>query len=184
MTKDTSEETRNVSAQTGRRFFTWMRDQLYDIIYQEGDFALQMVGDLIRGYEPSRDNKHLTRQITHREKRVPVSNREQSSLKKPHTKQKPLTHKEKQAFIELLKREAGEGQIEYWKRKKWLLNLPSDAIREMITHSAELQKQMNADSIEVEANTIAHSYQQRLADRQERKRMKQRVMKRYKKRGR
>ena len=161
-----------------------MRDQLYDIIYQEGDFALQMVGDLIRGYEPSRDNKHLTRQITHREKRVTASNHLQRSSKTPQTKQKPFTHKEKQAFVELLKRETGEGQIEYWKRKKWLLNLPADAIREMITHSAKLQKQMNADSIEVEANTIAHSYQQRLTDREERKRLKQRVAKKYRKRGR
>ena len=184
MTKDTSKETRNVSAQTGRKFFAWMRDQLYNIIYQEGDFALQMVGDLIRGYEPSRDIKHLTRQIKHHEKRVTASNHEQASPKEPKTKQKPLTHKEKQAFIKLLKRESGEGQIEYWKRKKWLLNLPADAIREMIVQREQLQKQAQADNIEVEANTIAHSYQQRLTDREERKRLKQRVAKRYRKRGR
>lgn len=184
MTKDTSEETRNVSTQTGRRFFAWMRDQLYDIIYQEGDFALQMVGDLIRGYEPSRDIKHLTRQIKHREKRVSASNHNQSSPKKPQTKQKPLTHKEKQAFIELLKRETGEGQIEYWKRKKWLLNLPTESIREMIVQREQIQKQAQADNIEVASYSIAQSYQQRLAEREERKRMKQRVVKRYRKRGR
>jgi len=189
MTQDHREEASVISDHQQTGWFAWARDQLYDFVYQEGDFALQMVGDLFRGYEPSREKKHLTRQIKHREKRVASSipkpeKNNQVGARKSQIHEKPLLYNEKQAFVDLLKREADEGQIEYWKRKKWLLSLPNISIREMLAIRAEIGKQIATDTIEVEANSITQSYQQRLADREARKQMKHRVMKRTQKRGR
>jgi len=187
MTQDHREETRVISGSEQTGWFAWARDQLYDIVYQEGDFALQMVGDLFRGYEPSRENKHLERQIKHREKRVASSMpkmNNQAGDRKSQIHKKPLSYYEKQAFVDLLRRDTGEGQIEYWKRKRWLLSLSNDAIREMLKIHSEIDKQIATDTIEVEANGITHFYQQRLAEREARKQMKHRVMKRSQKRGR
>lgn len=162
-----------------------MRDQLYNFVYTEGDFALQMVGDLFRGYEPQRENKHLERQITLRKTRVTTPNTKSASTTQKHSKpERPLSQKHHAAFINILKRETGEGQIEYWKRKKWMLALPNGAVLEMIHRREELQKQADTQSIQVDASNITQSYQQRLAEREERKRMKERVAKRYRKRGR
>ena len=175
MTQDSKQETRRASPQTGGGIFAWMRDRLYDFVYSEGDFALQMVGDLFRGYEPARENKHLERQIKHREKRVsPAKPKQPPSKSQIH--ENPFTHKEKQAFVELLKRETGEGQIEYWKRKKWLLHLPSQTIRGMIADRETLKKQLATDDIEIESYNISQTYRQRLVDRETRKQMKKRVV--------
>ena len=186
MTQDSKQETKRVSPQTSGGIFAWMRDRLYDVVYSEGDFALQMVGDLIRGYEPARERRHLERQIRHREKRVvPAKSKQRHSLPKSQNHEKPFTHNEKQAFVDLLKRETGEGQIEYWKRKKWLLHLSTKTIREMITQRENIEKQMASDDIQIESYSIAQTYQQRLADRETRKKIKKRVVaKRKMKRGR
>jgi len=189
MTQDHREETRVISGSEQTGWFAWVRDQLYDFVYQEGDFALQMVGDLFRGYEPKRENKHLERQIRHREKRasqpIPKSKKtNETQNKQSQIREKPLSYNEKLAFVDLLKRETGEGQIEYWKRKKWLLSLPNETIREMLTIRSDIDKQIATDTIEVEANSITQSYQQRLSKHEARKQMKHRVMKRTQKRGR
>ena len=185
MTRDNTTKTSKLPFQTTRKFSAWVRDQLYDFIFTEGDFALQMVGDLFRGYELKREIKHLERQVRHQQTRVSSPSMKQSGNHQKTTHaQKPLSRKDQQTFLNILKRENGEGQIEYWKRKKWMLALPTDAIREMLRRRQELDQRQTAQDIQVESYNITQNYQQRLAMRQQRRELRAYLDKRYRKRGR
>ena len=48
-------------------FFGKLRDAMYDFVYTEGDISLQLMGDLIRGFDPTREQKHLERQLHRKE---------------------------------------------------------------------------------------------------------------------
>lgn len=81
------------------------RDRAYDAVYRDGDFALQFVGDLIRGPSETSDKAFHNRQLTRHAKRYG----------------KTLNYEERQAFLELSKRQDGEKPLDYWKRRKALL---------------------------------------------------------------
>jgi hypothetical protein len=81
------------------------RDRAYDAVYRDGDFALQFVGDLIRGPSETSDQAFHKRQLARQTRR--------------HGK--ALSYEERQAFLELSKRQDGEKPLDYWKRRKSLL---------------------------------------------------------------
>jgi len=79
-----------------------LRDRAYDAVYRDGDFALQFIGDIIRG--PSIDRN--------------------AAFSKRHNKKETsiLTDAEHRIFAKMLVREQDENQVTYWKRRKALFN--------------------------------------------------------------
>lgn len=117
-------------------FLSWVRDQAYDFVYYEIGTGLDFIGDLFRG--PSGYSQSLHRQA--------------EKAKTP--KGKPLSKAEQGLFATMLKREPGEGQVAYWKRKKALLRHP-DKHALVTAHRANekaRQAQTGQDTIVVEAN--------------------------------
>jgi len=122
---------------------TWLRDLAYDFLYYEIGTAVDFVGDLIRG--PSGYSKSLHRQTERAEAKA-----------KPET---PLTKAEKQVFVDMIRREPGEPQIAYWKRKKALLNNPDK--KNLVQQQTALLKARAArqrGKIQVEAATAGGDY--------------------------
>lgn len=115
--------------------FSWLRDKAYDFVYNEGDFVLQFGADLIRGVDPVRENKHIQRQMNYREQKT--------------NSEKRLSNKEYAVFLDLLKRNPGEDQVAYWKRKKACL-LSNDKQALVKQHSNKMNDKQR-QSIKVEA---------------------------------
>ena len=88
-----------------RRGLAAIRDRAYDVVASEGDFALQFIGDLIRGPDADRGAAFLKRDQDRRK----------------ISKEAPLNYEERIQFQELMQRQDGETVIEHWKRQKALL---------------------------------------------------------------
>lgn len=88
-----------------RRGLAAIRDRAYDVVASEGDFALQFIGDLIRGLDADRGAAFVKR----------TQERHKTS------KEPPLNYEERVQFQELMQRQDGETIIEHWKRQKALL---------------------------------------------------------------
>jgi len=122
---------------------TWLRDLAYDFVYYEIGTAVDFVGDLIRG--PSGYSKSLHRQTERAEARAKTET--------------PLTKAEKQVFVDMIRREPGEPQIAYWKRKKALLANPDK--KDLVQQQTALLKAREArqrGQIQVEAATVGGDY--------------------------
>lgn len=119
-------------------FFSWLRDKAYDFVYNEGDFVLQFTADLIRGEDPVRENRHIQRQMNYREQKT--------------NSEKRLSNKEYAVFLDLLKRNLGEDQVAYWKRKKACLlsNNKQGLVKRHSKNMNDKQKQ----AIKVEASNV------------------------------
>ena len=91
-----------------RRFLSSLRDQAYDVVYREGDTALQFLADLIRSPDEGRTEKYHSRELHRREK----------------AGETPLTSEDKIIFQKILARHENEKVIDYWKRKKAFLAFP------------------------------------------------------------
>lgn len=111
---------------------TWMRDKLYDVVYSEGDFALQFMADLMRGPDYGRETKHLNRQAKYQNSKA--------SLSQSSPSEKPMTKDDQRAFVELLRRKPSEPQMVYWKRKKAILNSPNK--HDLLAQYKQLQANM------------------------------------------
>lgn len=98
-----------------------LRDRAYDTVYRDGDFALQFVGDLIRGPSETRDTAFHKRQL----------------MRQGKQQGKTLTYEERQAFLEISKRQEGEKPLDYWKRRKALLE--SKSKKEIAQHYLALK---------------------------------------------
>jgi hypothetical protein len=117
--------------------FSWLRDRAYDLVYHEGGAILDFVGDLIRG--PSGYTQSLERQTRKAETRL-----------KP---EKPLSARETQAFAAMLRRQEGEEQIAYWKRKKALLRHPDKrALLRQAAADRKAEEARQAGSMVIEAS--------------------------------
>lgn len=87
----------------------WIQDRLYDTVFHIGDSAQQFLWDTMRGPENARHDGYVDRQLQRTQRQ---------------TNQKPLNFEERQAFAELLQRGANESLVEFWKRRKALLDHP------------------------------------------------------------
>lgn len=129
--------------------FSKLRDSLYDIVYSEGDFALQFIADLIHGPDAHRDAGHVKRQLQHQEKNFTVI----------------LTEKERAIFMIILSRKTGEEQVAYWKRKKLLLQHPNkkELVQNYITAQQDKKNSQKAQTTDLslsDKNTRLEEYQQ------------------------
>ena len=129
--------------------FSKLRDSLYNIVYSEGDFALQFIADLIHGPDAQRDAGHVKRQLQHQERNSTVI----------------LTEKEKAIFMIILSRKAGEEQVAYWKRKKLLLQHPNkkELVQNYITAQQDKKNSQKAQTTDLslsDKNTRLEEYQQ------------------------
>ena len=110
--------------------FSKLRDSLYNIVEREGNFGLQFFADLIRGSHTKQSAKHIQ-----------------------GDKSDNLNYEERQVFQQILERRGNEGQIEYWKRKKGLLNHEDkkSVVQEEISLRREkLKNKENQNQIEIE----------------------------------
>lgn len=124
--------------------FTYLRDSAYNVVAQEGDIALQFLGDLIRGVESSKQDYYHQRQLERSLKKKSFQERKQAQQQKALKSQntKPLTSAEKNTFVKMLQRQKGESQIEHWKRKKMLLSYPQK--RALIKDYNIVQKRLDS----------------------------------------
>lgn len=145
MTEPTGKKPRSVRGQKEIGFWPWLRDKMYDVIYSEGDFALQFMADCIRGPEPVREQRHLARQVAYQAGK--------------QTFEKPLTKSEQASFTEILKRKPSEPQMIYWKRKKALLAAPNK--QQLVVQFTELQKTLaqRKQQVQTPEISIAQTYQ-------------------------
>ena len=81
------------------KFLMKMLDASVRFIEREGDYALHFFADFIRG------------------------NTKYTAHSSSDLLEVPLSYEETRVFEELLQREKGEKQIDYWKRKKAMLNM-------------------------------------------------------------
>jgi hypothetical protein len=119
MSKDSRKKTDDSRRDERRGLFEYLRDGLYHVVFTEGDFALQLVGDFVGGTNRAREQKHLERQLNRKERLT--HGKAAEKFRKPQIK--PLTYEERQVYLEILARKPGEDQVKYWKRKKKLLNV-------------------------------------------------------------
>ena len=100
------------------KFLMKMLDASVRFIEREGDYALHFFADFIRGN---------TKYTAH-------SSSDMSEV--------PLSYEETRVFEELLQRKKGEKQIDYWKRKKAMLNMKDKKgmVQQEIGRRSELEK--------------------------------------------
>jgi hypothetical protein len=139
MKKHSSKTTTSDHQNREEGIFSTIRDTLYNIVFTEGDFALQLVGDLIGGTSRAREAKHLERQIHRQERRVHGNKADKHRT--PTTA--PLRYEERKVFQEIMQRHEGEEQVAYWKRKKRLLNHPNkqQLVAQELASRAQAEKQ-------------------------------------------
>ena len=143
-----------MDAPIGSRSFTaWLRDRAYDAVFHAGDTALQFTADMIRGPESARHDHYTGRQLKKQERKLPAP----AATNTPTAK--PLNYTERQAFLHMTERKAGESLIEHWKRRKQLLQHPDK--RQLIEAEQKVEALAEKElSITVERRTIASDYQQ------------------------
>lgn len=124
------------------KIFEKMRDAAFRFIEREGDFTLHFFADFIRGHSSSEDKK-----------------------KKKAKSEIPLSHSEQQIFRELLKRRKNEDQVEYWKRKKAMLNMEDK--KSFVEQEIEARKKQ--ESSKAKEQKIADERQKRKLEAQMKK---------------
>ncbi len=94
----------------------WIVNRMYDTVFHIGDTTQNFLWDALRGTDNANSQPYHHRQLGKRHRQGET----------------PLTTVEKQTFEKVLKRYSGEKLIEYWKRKKALLNHPDkkDLVRQ------------------------------------------------------
>ena len=170
MTEPRNKKPRSVRGQKQIGLWPWLRDKMYDVVYSEGDFVLQFVADFIRGPEPAREAKHLKRQVQFQASRGQHSS--VKNVKKPIQSQgKPLNKAEQKIFVDLLRRQASEKQVTYWKRKKAMLNSPNK--HELIKRhndALKLSETKKAGAIQIDVGNFTMPIKQTRTAKQSRKR--------------
>ena len=159
MTEPRKQKPRGVRTRAQIGFFPWLRDRLYDVVYSEGDFALQFIADFFRGCEPIREAKHIKRQMKF-----------QAGKNVATGQGKPLSKSQQKVFADILKRQPSEGQIPYWKRKKAMLNNPHK--QELVFQHIQLQKVeiQKADTIQTDAGNFTVPIKQKRTTKRKRQR--------------
>ncbi len=104
------------------RIITFLRDRAYDVVYREGDTALQFLADLIASPDEGRTEKYHSRELRRREK----------------AGETPLTTEDKRVFQKILARHENEKVTHYWKRKKAFLAFPHK--KDLVAQYRKLEK--------------------------------------------
>jgi hypothetical protein len=118
-------------------------------VASEGDFALQFIGDLIRGPDADRGAAFVKR----------------NQGRRKISKEAPLNYEERVQFQELMQRQGGETIIEHWKRQKALL--ASDAKKDLVrqykalkSSKAKLEDKKQSSAAEKEKRKLEEQFRQ------------------------
>lgn len=87
----------------------WVQDRLYDTVFHIGDTTQQFLWDMMQGPENPRQEGYVRRQSSRKERQG----------------QPPLSKQQQQVFAEITQRQAGEGLLDFWKRRGSLLSAPN-----------------------------------------------------------
>ena len=132
-----------------RRSIAALRDHAYDVVASEGDFALQFIGDLIRGPDADRGTAFVKR----------------NQERRRSSKEPPLNYEERVQFQELMQRQGGETIIEHWKRQKALLAAEGkkDLVRQykaLKSSRDKLGDKKQSSAVEKEKRKLEEQFQQ------------------------
>ena len=125
-----------------------LRDALYNIVYVEGDTALQLLADMIRGVDNPRTTAYVKRQLKQAERKQQVQTGNTAQT---------FTKAEESVFRQLLERQENEEIMTYWKRRKALLAYPNK--KALVEKALTLQKHRDRLSNKADLQKLSRSQQ-------------------------
>lgn len=104
-------------------FMGWIRDRLYDTVFHVGATTQEFLWDMFQGPNDTRNQGYHSRILDSRHRRGEL----------------PLTSKERLSFDKMIVRAQGERQIDYWRRRRALLQFPNK--KSLVSGYVALEKQ-------------------------------------------